>query len=360
MQARYSNPDHDARGPWKPGGLDARNYYSQGIYSITCPSGRVISGPPAGSYWRVSRAKFKELDRDKRIWWGKDGNSVPAVKRFLSEVKAGKVPQTLWFYQEVGHTQEAKKELLEFVEFENTDNVLDSVKPTRLIQRMLQLATTPTESDLVVDFFAGSAATAHAVLNQNREDGGNRRAIMVQLPEPLPVAETKLKTIADLGKKRVRQVIEKIKKERQGKLRDRKVQEDLGFKVFKLSRSNYRPWEGSEEKNVDIYSGQMELYVDPLLSGWKLEDVIWEVAIKEGYSLASTFKKIASAKNATAYRVSDPDKDQSFPICLEDKIKLEDLKNVQLKQDDLFICRDVALDDEAAANLALQCRLKTI
>lgn len=112
MEARYSNPDNDPRGPWKPGDLSARNYYSEGTYSITCPSGRIIENPPPGRYWVIAKVKFDELNRDGRIWWGTDGNNVPAVKRFLSEAKAGRVPQTLWPYEQVGHTQEAKKELI--------------------------------------------------------------------------------------------------------------------------------------------------------------------------------------------------------------------------------------------------------
>jgi adenine-specific DNA-methyltransferase len=190
MEARYDNPDNDPRGPWKPGDLSARNYYSEGIYAITCPSGRILEGPPPGRYWVISQAKFLELDRDGRIWWGKGGNNVPAIKRFLSEVKQGRVPQTFWPYAEVGHTQDAKKELLEHVTFEHTDNVLDTVKPTGLIRRMLQLATLPAKSDIIFDFFAGSGSTGHAVFKQNQEDGGNRRFVLVQLPEPLPRLET--------------------------------------------------------------------------------------------------------------------------------------------------------------------------
>ena len=357
--ARYSNPDDDPRGAWTSGDLTARNYYSEGQYEVKSPTGKKFR-PTIGTYWRVRYEKFLELDRDKRVWWGADRSNMPRLKRFLSEVKQGIVPQTLWKHEEVGHTQEAKKELLEVLDFENTDNVLDTVKPTRMIRRMLQLATSPAEGDLIIDFFAGSAATAHAVLKQNREDGGNRRFLMVQLPEPLPIAEKKLKTIADIGKQRIRRVIENIRKERQGRLRDATVQEDLGFKAFKLARSHYRRWETSEGKNEEVYSKQMELHVDPLLSGWKSEDLIWEIALKEGYSLASRIEKITAAKKATIYRVLDPNKDQSFHTCLDDKIELGDLKRLNLKHDDLFICRDVALDDEAAANLALQCRLKTI
>ncbi|MFH2064730.1 MAG: site-specific DNA-methyltransferase [Pseudomonadota bacterium] len=116
---RYKNVDNDPRGPWKTSDLSARNPYSAGTYPITCPSGRVIEGPPRGSYWRYSKEKLNELDNDNRIWWGKTGNNVPAIKRFLSEVKQGIVPQTLWTYSEVGHTQDAKQELISLVKFED-------------------------------------------------------------------------------------------------------------------------------------------------------------------------------------------------------------------------------------------------
>lgn len=134
--------------------LAARNYYSKGTYPITCPSGRIIDGPPAGSYWRVSKEKFLELDREGRIWWGKDGNNVPAPKIYLSEVKQGVVPQTYWDYGEVGHTQEAKKEVVILF----GEDVFGTPKPERLLQRVLHIATNP--GDLVLDSFLGSGTTA--------------------------------------------------------------------------------------------------------------------------------------------------------------------------------------------------------
>jgi adenine-specific DNA-methyltransferase len=249
MEARYTNPDSDPRGPWKPGDLSARNYYGAGTYAITCPSGRIIEGPPPGTYWRVSKPNFEEMDRDGRIWWGSDGNNVPAIKRFLSEVKAGRVPQTLWTYDEVGHTQEAKKELISLVDFPNSDVVFDTPKPTRLIRRILQLATAPGEPgkpnddddglvgvsdmrqqyevtpspsqqkqrkgppDIVLDFFAGTGSTMDAVFSQNTEDGGNRQCILVQLPEPLIGGNDSLRTIADITKERLRRAAAKIKGE---------------------------------------------------------------------------------------------------------------------------------------------------
>jgi hypothetical protein len=175
----YKNPDRDPRGPWKSGDLSARNSYSEGTYAITCPSGRVIAGPPKGSYWRVSAAKLKELDRDGRIWWGKDGSSVPAIKRFLSEVKDGVTPQTLWTYDEVGHTQEAKKELVELMDFRDSAAVFISPKPLRLIERVLTIASDP--GDTVLDAFAGSGTTGHAVMRLNATTDKPRRCLLVQL-----------------------------------------------------------------------------------------------------------------------------------------------------------------------------------
>lgn len=142
MEARYDNPDNDPRGPWTSGDLSACNYYSEGTYPITCPSGRVIEGPPTGRYWNVSQKKLTELDADKRIWWGEDGDNQPRLKRFLSEVKEGRVPQTIWEYSEVGHTQDAKKELLAILNFASSDEVFITPKPVRLLQRVLELATT--------------------------------------------------------------------------------------------------------------------------------------------------------------------------------------------------------------------------
>lgn len=179
QNAAYKNPDKDSSGVWKTGDLSARNYYSLGTYSITCPSGRLIDSPPKGMYWRVSKARFDELNTNNRIWWGKDDGAIPQIKRFLHEVKDGRVPQTMWFYSEVGHSQEAKKELLELVDFDTSDDVFITPQPTRLIQRILQIAT--DKDSLILDSFAGSGTTGHAVLKQNAEDGGTRRFIQVEI-----------------------------------------------------------------------------------------------------------------------------------------------------------------------------------
>lgn len=159
----YKNPDNDPRGPWKSSDLSARNYYSVGKYPITTPSGRKILGPPGGNYWRVSEEKFWALDAENRIWWGKNRDAIPQIKRFLAEVKKGVTPQTLWNYDEVGHTQEAKKEIIALFE----SDVFLTPKPERLLERILQIATAP--NSIVLDSFLGSGTAAAAAHKMGRQ-----------------------------------------------------------------------------------------------------------------------------------------------------------------------------------------------
>ena len=177
MLARYRNPDNDPRGPWLLSDLAARNEYSQGIYPITTASGRVIAGPPAGSYWRVSREKFDQLDGDGRIWWGENGDNRPGIKRFLSEVKEGVVPQTLWSWHDVGSTRNAKQSLSQVMAGAEGDLFI-TPKPSELIERILEIGA--ASDALILDSFAGSGTTAHAVLKANVRDHGNRKFILVE------------------------------------------------------------------------------------------------------------------------------------------------------------------------------------
>ena len=177
MLARYKNPDNDPRGVWLLSDLDARNFYSKGTYPITTPSGRVIQGPPTGRYWSVSEEKFKELDADGRIWWGPDGSADPNVKRFLSEVKDGVVPQTLWPWKQVGSTRHSKTELVQIFSDSEAD-IFVTPKPTSLLERVIELGA--VENSVILDSFAGSGTTAHAVLKANAKDNGTRKFILVE------------------------------------------------------------------------------------------------------------------------------------------------------------------------------------
>ena len=250
------------------------------------------------------------------------------------------------------------------------EKIFNNPKDHEVLAQIINYCTKPNENGIVLDFFAGASSAAEAVLKLNHEENNNLRFIMVQLPEPINTSTSTgknalsmgMKTIAEIGKERIRRAINKIKKEREGELelKDRKQSEDLGFKVFKLAESHYRQWSGVEEKDPEKYAKIMEIFTDPLLPGWKPLNIICEVALKEGYSLTSTVEELKKITGNTVYRVTDPDKDQSFLICLDSKLQTKTLKALNLDKDAVFICRDSALTDELAANVALQCHFKTI
>lgn len=350
--SRYSNPDNDPRGDWTSSDLTARNYYADGLYEVKSPSGERFE-PPRGRYWAVSHSNFHQLQAENRIWWGESGSNMPRRKRFLTDVQQGVVPQTLWLYKDVGHTQEAKKELIECVPFENTDNVIDSVKPTRLLQRILQLATQKDTQDIVLDFFAGTGSTLHAVLKQNGEDTGNRRFIGIQIADPLDTPETKLKTISDVTKERVRSVSARFRSEEKSG--------DLGFRVLKLSKSNIVRWRGEKatSENLDDLISQMQ---STLVPGWKTEDVLTEIKLLEGYPLDSSQQNDGEFSPNQVFTITHPDKQTHLLVCLDANLEdstVERLVAYQNKQLE-FICLDSALTDQQKQQLADVIKVKTI
>ena len=209
--ARYKNPDNDPRGDWKPSDMSVKTYNKACDYPITTPSGKVVE-PPAGRCWRLSANAFAERLRDNRIWFGPDGNSVPSIKRFLSELQFdGMAPTSILFYKEVGHSQEGAKEVTALF---GDKGVFDGPKPVRLIERLITLANLHNDS-IVLDFFSGSATTAHALMKTNAESGNSCKFILVQLPEE--ISDTKkdqgYKNICEIGKERIRRAGAKIKAE---------------------------------------------------------------------------------------------------------------------------------------------------
>ncbi|EPP8767381.1 site-specific DNA-methyltransferase [Acinetobacter baumannii] len=235
--ARYKNPDHDYRGKWVSGDLSVKTYSKEYDYPITTPSGKIIN-PPHGSCWRVNKNKFNELVKDNRIWFGENGDNVPRLKRFLSEVQDGMVSTTLWLHNDVGHNQEGRQEVKKLFD---DKGYFDGPKPIRLLSRILQIANTDKDS-IILDFFAGSATTAHAVMQLNADDVGNRKFIMVQLPEQTDEKKEAFKagykTIAEISKERIRRAGKKI-------LEDNATKEgienlDIGFRVLKIDSTNMK------------------------------------------------------------------------------------------------------------------------
>lgn len=193
MDSRYKNPDNDARGNWTSGDLSVKTYTPSTDYPITTPSGRIVN-PPKGYCWRVSQEKLAELIADNRIWFGKDGKNVPRIKRFITDVQTGIVPLTIWLHNEVGHNQQASQDLKSI--FPEEDFPFETPKPKTLIKRILQIAT--MNNSLVLDSFSGSGTTGQAVLDLNKEDGGNRKFILVELEEGIAkkVTAERIKRVA--------------------------------------------------------------------------------------------------------------------------------------------------------------------
>ena len=213
---RYKNPDNDSRGVWKSSDLSVKTYSADYDYPITTPSGRVVN-PPQGRCWRTSKSNFETLVEDDRIWFGSDGSNVPSIKRFLTEVQDGTVPLTIWKRDEVDDNQKARQVLKEI--FNDAKFPFDTPKPPMLLDKVIKLST--NESSIVLDSFAGSGTTAHAVLNLNKEDGGNRKFILVEMED----------YAQDITAERVKRVID-------GYGKDKKAVEGTGgdFSYYELGK----------------------------------------------------------------------------------------------------------------------------
>lgn len=308
---RYKNPDKDPRGVWQSDNLTVATYNEKYDFPIKTPTGKIIK-PPHGRCWRTSKDKFDELLKDNRIWFGENGENTPRIKRFLSEVQQGRVPISLWYYEEVGHTQDASKELKDV--FDNK-KYFDYPKPVKLMYRMLYIST--NDDDIILDFFSGSATTAHAVMQLNAEDGGNRKFIMVQLPEITPEKSEARKAgyenICEIGKERIRRAGDMIVNEN----KDKEGIEDLdiGFKVFKLDSSNIKEWDPDYENlEYSLFERQ-----DIIKMGRTNEDLLYEIIIKMGIEPTVGIEEIKFGEKII-YNIGMG----ALLICLEDEIT-EDL-----------------------------------
>jgi len=354
---RYKNPDNDPRGPWASDNLLRNEHRDNSVYTIVSPTGKEWT-PRKGTSWRHPEEEMRKLIGNDEIWFGADGNGMPRRKKFLKDVQQGLVPETLWKYSQVGHTQDAKRQIIDLFGYD----VFETPKPSSLIVQAGRITT--TENDIVLDFFAGSCSAAQAVLELNREDGGSRRFIMVQLPEPTDNPE--FLTIADIGKERIRRVIAQMEKQQEDQLplETRETPEDLGFKVFKLAPSAYRQWEPPEGEAADALARQLTLLDSGLKEDADPRHVIYEVILKLGYSLNAKIEPLDLESNRV-YRVINEEipatsEPSHFYICLDDELDNVTLDALLLDKQTTFVCLDTALDDSQKVNLAMQSLLKTI
>jgi adenine-specific DNA-methyltransferase len=359
-ETKFQNPDNDARGPWMSRsilGLATAQQRPNLHYLITDPTTGLIFDPPADRGWRYGKVRMQKLIEDGCILFPARPDGRPREKKFQKDLKTAfmAMPSII----DDVHTSDGTEEIREAFGF----LAFDFSKPSHLIRKFIEQLT--GDDDAIIDFFAGSGATAQAVIDQNRHDGQRRRSICVQLParthKDSEAAKRGYPTIADISRYRVRSSISRgAKTEAATDQIDLSNGQDVGFRAFKLAASSVLGWKGVADKSPDAYATQLEAFADTLVPGWKPENVIWEVALREGFSLTSRIEKLSAPKSGTFWRVIDPEQDRAFTICLDATLTLDSVRGLNLSKDHLFICRDAALDDTLAANLALQCRLKVI
>jgi len=334
----YSNPDNDPKGPWKSDPITAHNFYDAN-YKIKKPNGIELKRPPGG-YWRYSEESINQKIKNNEIIWG-EGNSYPMIKRYLSETQGGLVPITLFSRKFAGDSSSAKKEMDNLF---GVQALFDYPKPSLLIKRLLQLNT--SGNDIALDFFAGSGTTAHAVMDLNKEDGGNRKYILVQLPELIDdnseAHKAGFKTISDITIGRVKRVSDKIKKEDEGK------NIDLGFKVFKLSPSffpenQFTPDpEKTEEENIKALDEYLEKIKSQMKFEFDEEELLFEILLKDGFKLNFKKEQLSEIQENKVYKITDGEKE--VLVCLDDSIENSTLKILEGMKDMRFICLERAVD----------------
>ena len=344
--ARYSNPDNDPRGVWMSSDISVKTYNAACDYPITTPSGKIIE-PPAGRCWSLSKKAFFERLQDNRIWFGPNGDNTPRIKRFLSELKFdGMAPTSILFYKDVGHSQEGAQEVVSLF---GDKGVFDGPKPVRLLQRLITLANLKDDS-IVLDFFSGSATTAHALMKTNLEKGTDRKFILVQLPEK--VSDKKKDqgygTICEIGKERIRRAGKKILEELATKkaengLFDKESEPtrlDVGFRVLKLDTSNMQ----------DVYytpedSSAATLFDDNVKPDRTPEDLLFQVMLEYNLPLSAKIEKKTIA-GKEVFSVND----DYLIACFDENVNETVITEVAKRKPLYFIMRDSSLSSDQVAD----------
>jgi len=335
--SQYKNPDNDPRGVWASVDITGQTGHATGsqFYEITTPSG-IKMLPPAGRCWALSKSTFLSLVDDNRIWFGEEGNSRPRQKRFLSETEGGNA-WTWWSNSEVGHNQEGAKDIKELL---GTGDIFTNPKPVRLVERILSLAT--KKEDIVLDFFSGSATTAHAVMKLNAGDGGHRKFIMVQLPEKTDekseAYKAGYKNICEIGKERIRRAGRKIKEDA-GLTTPADL--DIGFRCLRLDESNMKPvyYTPEEISQQDLFS-----LVDNVKPDRTPEDLLFQVMLDLGVLLSSPIevKEIAGKK---VFNVAD-----GFLLaCFDHDVTEETVKAIAQMKPYYAVFRDSSMANDSVA-----------
>jgi adenine-specific DNA-methyltransferase len=337
QKSRYTNPDNDPRGPWTSGEyVSSKSKYERPTlwYSITHPKTGDEIWPDENAVWRYTKEKHLQMVVENRLYWGNDHSyKIPRMKRFLSEIQDGVVPSTWWPFIEVGHNDEGQKETAKLI----GKKVFSTPKPIKLLKRIVHLST--SSEDLCLDFFAGSGATANAVLDLNSEDGGNRKFIMVQLPEECDkkseAFKAGYKTIAEISKERIRRAGAKIL---EGECH-KDWNKDVGFRVLKVDTSNMADVYYSPDQ---VTQGSLDLLVDNIKADRTDEDLLFQVLLDWGVDLTLPIKK-ETIQGKTVFFVDD----DALVACFDLRINEALIKELAIKEPLRVVFRDDGFESDA-------------
>lgn len=347
--ARYSNPDNDPRGVWMSSDISVKTYNAECDYPITTPSGKIVE-PPAGRCWRLSKNSFLERLQDNRIWFGPNGDGTPRIKRFLTELKFdGMAPTSILLFKEVGHSQEGAQEVVSLF---GDKGVFDGPKPVRLLERLLTLANLYDDS-IILDFFSGSATTAHAVMKRNAEKGTGMKFILVQLPEQ--VSEKKkdqgFSTICEIGKERIRRAGKKIVEDQEKKRMEEGLFAgsstgsearplDIGFRVLKLDSSNMQDvYYSPEQFNENL------LFEDNIKPDRTDEDLLFQAMIELGIELSAKIEQREIA-GKTVWSVAEG----YLMACFDKDVNETTITEIARQHPYYFVLRDSSLATDNVAD----------
>jgi adenine-specific DNA-methyltransferase len=334
LNAKYKNPDNDPNGVWIATNLSVKTYSKTNDYIITGPTGLEFSPPPSRA-WVISEAKYKVLLSEGRITFGKDGNSRPYLKTYLSEVQNGIVPTTIWSYNDAGHNIGAKSEIRDL--FSETTVPFDTPKPTKLLSRIISVAESTEKKDIILDFFSGSGTTAHSTLHLNSEDGGKRKFIMVQLPEKTEekseAFKAGYKNICEIGKERIRRATKKIKEESNADI-------DYGFRVYRLSESNMQD---VYYKPQDYKQASLELFSDNVKTDRTADDLLAQVMLDWGLPLSLKIEQV-EISGKEVFKVAE----NSLFACFDKNIDEQFAKELANSKPLRVVFRDAGFKDDTA------------
>lgn len=353
---KSKDTNFDVRGHYRTHPLEATKSMGDRpnlVFPITAPDGTKIL-PERQWLWSQERVADALKNNEIEFIKGNDGNLKVHSKQYLRD-RNGKTREAKAFsiIDDV-YSQHGTNEILDL--FEDAQ-VFSFPKPTGLITQLLQLITDEQSEDIVLDFFAGSGSTAHALLRINREDVGNRRFILVQLPEP--TINGKYSTISEICRERIRRVIEKLRDEKVGKL-DFQPNEDLGYRSFTLEHSNYKDWQPYTDSEPRQLETLFDRFETPLVEGWQPQNLLSEILLLQGFPLDSRIVPLGEIESNAVQRVHAEGVAHELFVCLDEKIGDETIGQLHLRAEDIFVCLDSALSDEAKIRLADRCNLKVI